>query len=147
MAMAIGVVAFVVGMVAWLGQSIAFLSPQTAVKLGVLEPEEEVDATLYIVEARAMGLTDMLLAWTLPAAALAMLLGHPIWPYLALFGSGVFVYFSAVFMLTRLYLKKRELKVGRPASERAAYLFGTLWIVTALTLAVLAVNALSGWAS
>lgn len=143
MTTAVGVVALVVGLVAWLGQSIAFLSPETAVKLGVLEPEEEMDPTLHIVEARAMGLTDMLLAWTLPAAALAMLLAHPAWPYLALFGSGVFVYFSGVFMLSRVYLKRGGMKVGRPASERTAYLFGAIWIGTALAMAGLAVSALA----
>lgn len=133
----------VVGFIAWLGQSLAFLAPDLAVKLGVLEPEAEVDPTLHIIEARAMGLADMLLAWTLPGSALAMLLDHPSWPYLALFGAGVFVYFSSVFMLSRAYLRKSGKKVGRPASERAAYVFGAIWIGAALTMAGLAVAALT----
>lgn len=139
----IGLVVLMVGLIVWLGQSLTFLKPDLAVKLGVLEPEGEVDPTLHIIEARAMGLADMLLAWILPAFALAMLLGHPAWPYLALFGAGVFVYFSSVFMLSRGYLKQRGKKVGRPASERAAYVFGTIWIGAALVMAGLAVTALT----
>jgi hypothetical protein len=139
----IAFVALVAGLVAWLGQSLAFLAPDLAVRLGVVEPDEEIDPTLRVVEVRAMGLSDMLLAWTLPASALAMLLAHPAWPYLALFGAGVFVYFSAVFMLSRVYLRRRGAKVGRPSSERAAYVFGVVWIATALAMAVLAVQELS----
>ena len=80
MSIVVGVVTLIVGLIAWLGQSLAVLAPSTAVSLGVLEPEEEVDPTLYVVEARAMGLSDMLLGWTLPVSALLMLVGHPFWP-------------------------------------------------------------------
>ena len=143
MSIVVGVVTLIVGLIAWLGQSLAFLAPSTAVSLGVLEPEEEVDSTLYVVEARAMGLSDMLLGWTLPVSALLMLVGHPFWPYLALIGSGVFIYFSAVIILSRVYLKRRGKKVGRPASERAAYVFGAIWIVCSLAMIGLAAAELS----
>ena len=143
MSIVVGVVTLIVGLIAWLGQSLAFLAPSTAVSLGVLEPEEEVDSTLYVVEARAMGLSDMLLGWTLPVSALLMLVGHPFWPYLALIGSGVFIYFSAVIILGRVYLKRRGKKVGRPASERAAYVFGAIWIVCSLAMIGLAAAELS----
>jgi hypothetical protein len=139
----VGIATLIAGLIAWLGQSLAFLAPAAAVKLGVLEPEEELDPTLYLVEARAMGLSDLLLGWTLPASALLMLLQHPSWPYLALIGSGIFIYFSAVIVLSRVYLKRAGKKVGRPASERAAYAFGAIWIACSLAMTTLAVSALS----
>ena len=137
-----GVVTLIAGSIAWIGQSLAFLAPATAVRLGVLEPEAELDPTLYVVEARAMGLADMLLGWTLPTAALLMLLDHPLWPYLALVGSGVFMYFSLLIILSRVFLKRRGAKVGRPASVRAAYVFGTIWIACSLAMLALAVTEL-----
>ena len=143
MSTAVGIVTLIVGLVAWLGQGLAFLVPSAAVRMGVLEPQEEVDPTLYVIEARAMGLSDLLLGWILPASALLMLLHHPIWPQLALIGSGVFIYFSAVIILSRVYLKREGKRVGRPASERAAYLFGGIWIACSLAMIVLAVSALS----
>jgi hypothetical protein len=103
----------------------------------------QLDPTLYVVEARAMGLSDMLLGWMLPASAILMLVDHPIWPYLALIGSGVFIYFSAVIVLSRVYLKRRGKKVGRPASERAAYVFGAIWIVCSLAMIGLAAAELA----
>ena len=95
----VGILVLVLGLVAWIGQSLAFLAPALAEKLGVLEREEEVDPTLYIIESKAEGLADMLFAWTLPASALLMILDHPLWPYLAIFGAGLFLYFSVLIAL------------------------------------------------
>ncbi|KPJ87544.1 MAG: hypothetical protein AMS18_14485 [Gemmatimonas sp. SG8_17] len=141
---AVAVVVLIAGLIAWLGQSIAFLAPATAVKLGVLEPDDELDPSLHIIEAQAMGLTDMLLGWMLPASAVLLLLRHPIWPYLSLVGSGVFIYFSVLIILSRIYLKRSGRKVGRASSERAAYIFGGIWIASSVAMIILAVSSLSG---
>lgn len=143
MSIAVAVATLIVGSIAWLGQSLAFLAPAIAERLGVLEPEAEIDPTLYVVEARAEGLTDMLLGWTLPAAALLMLLDNPLWPYLALIGSGVFLYFSLLVILSRVFLRRRGAKVGRPASVRAAYIFGAIWIACSLAMLALAMTELT----
>jgi hypothetical protein len=90
-----------------------------------------------------MGLVDMVLGWTLPASALLMLFDHLLWPYLALIGAGVFMYFSALLILSRVYLKRSGRKVCRPASERAAYAFGAIWILCSLLMVALAVAELS----
>ena len=138
-----GILVLVLGLIAWVGQSLTFVAPSIAIRLGVLEPEDEVDPTLHIIEARAEGLVDMLLAWTLPASALLMILDHPSWPYLAFFGAGVFLYFSGLITLSRVFLKGTGRKVGRPASERAAYLFGGLWAACAVMMVVFAVLHIS----
>lgn len=138
----IGVVTLIAGLVAWLGQGLAFFAPRTAVRLGVLEPEDEVDPTLYVVETYAMGIADMLLAWMLPASGLLMLVGHSAWPFLALVGSGVYLYFSLVTMLTRVCLKRRGKRVGRVVSERAAYVFGVIWILCSVAMSAAAVREL-----
>ncbi|KPK56393.1 MAG: hypothetical protein AMS21_12760 [Gemmatimonas sp. SG8_38_2] len=143
MSFAIGIAVLFASSIAWLGQSLSFLAPSVALKFGALEPEDDVDPTLYIVEARAMGLSDMLLGWTLPAAALLMIVDHPIWPYLAMIGSGIFIYFSALIMVSRVYLKRAGKKVGRPAAERAAYVFGVIWIACSLIMIALAAAELS----
>ena len=110
----------------------------------MLESEDELDPTLYIIEAQAMGLSDMLLGWMLPASAVLALLRHPMWPYLALLGSGVFIYFSALIILSRIYLKRNGRKVGSASSERAAYVFGGIWISSSVAMTILAIATLSG---
>ncbi|KPJ89648.1 MAG: hypothetical protein AMS18_12300 [Gemmatimonas sp. SG8_17] len=124
---AIGIVVLIAGLIAWLGQSLAFFAPSWAVRFGVLEPEEDIDSTLRVIEARAEDLTDILLTWTLPLSGLLMVLKHPLWPYLALVGGGVFLYIAGLITLSRVFLKREGKKVGLPASERAAYLFGGIW--------------------
>ena len=68
----VGLFTLLVGLVAWLGQALAFFVPPVAERLGVLEPRDDMDPTLYVLETRAEGLADMLLTWTLPAAALLL---------------------------------------------------------------------------
>jgi hypothetical protein len=143
MVTAIGIVVLIVGLIAWVGQSLAFLAPSLAVRLGVLEPEDEIDGTLRVVEAKAEGLTDMLLTWTLPLSGMLMLLDHPLWPYLALIGGGVFLYVAGLITLSRVFLKWEGKKVGRPASERGAYVFGLIWALSSVLMIVLAARELS----
>lgn len=140
---AIGIAVLVVGLVVWVGQSIALLAPTLAVKLGVLEPEDEIDASLRVIEAKAEGLTDMLLTWTLPLSGLLLVLRHPLWPYLALVGGGVFLYVAGLITLSRVFLKRDGRKVGRAASERGAYVFGGIWALASLVMIALAVRELS----
>jgi hypothetical protein len=134
MVTAIGVVVVIVGLIAWIGQTTAFLAPSLAVRLGVLEPKDEVDSTLYLIEAKAEGLADMLLTWTLPLSAFLMLLEHPLWPYLGLIGGGVFLYVAILITLSRIY---------RPSSERAAYVFGGIWALSAVIMIALSAIELS----
>ena len=143
MGTAIGILVIIVGLIAWIGQTLAFLTPSLAVRFRVLEPQEEIDPTLYVLESKAEGLTDMLLSWTLPASGLLMLLEQPLWPYLGLIGGGVYLYFAGVITLSRVFLKRWGKKVGRPASERAVYVFGAIWASSALTMIALAAIELS----
>ena len=143
MVTATGIVVFIVGLIAWVGQSLAFLVPSLAVRLGMLEPEEDVDATLRVIEAKAEGLTDMLLCWTLPLSGLLMVLEYPLWPYLALVGAGVFLYLSGLITLSRVFLKREGKKVGQPAYERGAYVFAFIWALCSVAMIVMAVQELS----
>ena len=139
----IGIVVLIAGLVCWIGQGLSFFSPDVAVKLGVCEPENETDETLYIIETRAQALVDMLLAWTLPLSALLLILEHDFWPVLALTGGGIYLYFSGVIILGRVFLKKRGKRIGRPSAEKAAYVFGAIWMLCAITMIVLAVRELA----
>ena len=138
----LGIVVIGLGLICWVGQALVVFAPRVAIKLGVNEPEEDVDRSMYLFERFSQGIMDVLLAWILPAAALMMLLGDKHWPILALVGGGVYLYFPGVFSITRIVLKRNGMKVGRPASEISAYVFGTLWILSAICMIALAVAEL-----
>lgn len=129
----------ILGLVCWLGQSLVVFAPRIAEKLGVGEPEEAVDRSMYLFERFSQGIPDILLTWILPASALMMLLGYESWPILALVGGGVYLYFPSVFSLTRIVLKREGMKVGSPSSQASAYILGALWTLSAVFMIALAV--------
>ncbi len=134
-----GILVVVLGLICWLGQSLVVFAPRVAVKLGVGEPEEDVDRSMYLFERFSQGIMDVLLTWMLPASALMMLLGNEHWPILALVGGGVYLYFPGVFSITRIVLKREGRKIGGPASQLTAYVLATLWTLSALWMIALAV--------
>ena len=139
----IGIVVIVVGLLVWIGQSLSFLAPDIATKIGMNSPEEEMDQSLYIIETKANGLSDILLTWTLPFSGLLMIFDHKAWPFLALIGSGIYIYFALLTIFTRIFLKKRGKKIGSPSAEKTAYIFSVIWILTAMTMIVLATQKLA----
>ena len=139
----IGIVVIVVGLLVWIGQSLSFLAPDIATRLGLNSPEEEMDQSLYIIETKANGLSDMLLTWTLPLSGFLMIVDHIAWPYFALVGSGIYMYFALLTIFSRVFLKKRGREVGSPSSEKAAYVFSAIWIVSATTMIILAIMKLA----
>ena len=135
----LGILVIVLGLICWLGQTLVIFAPDVAVRLGVGEPEDEIDRSMYLFERYSQGVMDVLLTWLLPASALMMLLGHDLWPILALMGGGVYLYFPGVFSITRIVLKRDGKKIGSPASEMTAYAFGALWTLSAIYMIVLAI--------
>ena len=138
----LGFLVIALGLICWLGQALVVFAPSIAVKLGLNESEEDIDRSMYLFERFSQGIMDVLLAWILPASAIMMLLGNEHWPIVALVGGGVYLYFPGVFSITRIVLKRDGLKIGRPASELSAYVFGTLWILSAICMIALAVAEL-----
>ena len=143
---AMGILVIVLGLISWIGQTLVVFAPDIAVKFGVGEPEQEVDRSMYLFERYSQGIMDVLLTWILPAAALMMLLGIDQWAVFALVGGGVYLYFPGVFTITRIVLKRDGKKIGSPASQVTAYVFGTLWMLSAIYMIVLAVAELGGTA-
>lgn len=129
----------ILGLVCWIGQTLVVVAPDLAGRLGVGEPEADIDRSMYLFERFSQGVVDIALTWILPAAALMMLLDMAYWPVLALVGGGVYLYFPGVFIITRIVLKREGKKIGSPSSVLTAYGFGALWIASALGMIGLAV--------
>ena len=138
----LGIFVIVLGLICWLGQTLVVFAPNVAVKLGVNEPEDTIDKSMYLFERYSQGIMDVLLTWLLPASAVMMLLDYAYWPMFALVGSGIYLYFPGVFSITRIVLKRNGLAVGSRASEATAYVLGALWTLSALLMIALAIAEL-----
>lgn len=139
----IGIAVIILGLIAWVGQSISFIAPGIATKFGLLEPKGEMDETLHVIEAKALGLNDMLLTWTFPLSGALLLLGHPLWPYFGLVGGGIFFYFSGLIFSSRFFLKRAGKKIGSTSGVTAAYTFSALWAIASISMIILSITNLA----
>ena len=128
-------------LVCWLGQTISAFSPKLAVKLGLTEPESEVDTTFY-ADVRGEAIWDTMILWTLPVAGILLILNNSMWAYFGLVGGGSYLYFAGRGIVVRLLMQRRGIRIGAPGTLKLFYVFLTLWGVIAVVTIVMAVNAL-----
>ena len=135
------IIVLIFSLIGWLGQVVSAFWPRTAVKLGLIEPEADVDPTFY-ADVRGEAYWDTLLLWTLPVAGLLLLLDNPSWAYFGLVGGGMYLYFAGRGILVRLVMQRHGVRIGKPETLRTVYVFLALWGLIATITIVMAVAAL-----
>lgn len=138
-----GIVLILAGLLAWLGQLIAALAPQTAARWGLADSESDVDP-VFFADGRGEALWDSLTLWTLPAAGLLLLLRQPTWAYFGLIAGGMYLYFAGRGIFARLVLNRRKVSIGSRSSLFIAYLFLSLWGLIAAATLIAALYSLTG---
>jgi hypothetical protein len=136
-----GAILIVFGLLCWVGQTMSAFSPTLATRLGFIEPESDVDPFFFVLE-RGLAINDTIMSWTLPVAGILLVLDSPSWAYFGLVGGGMYLYFSAMGIISRLALKRRGIRIGKPKSLITAYLSLTLWGLIAVTTIIMAVEDL-----
>ncbi len=139
----IGIIVIILGLLVWVGQTLSFLAPAIATRIGLNSPEQEMDQSLYIIETKANGLSDIILTWIFPLSGLLMIFDHKAWPFLALIGSGIYLYFALLTIFSRYFLQQRGMKVGSLSDVKIAYVFSMLWIIFSVIMIVLAIQKLA----
>lgn len=137
-----GIVVVTLSGLAWGGQAIAWLAPDTAVKLGLMEAEDEVEPA-YWADIRGEASWDFFTLWTMLAGGILLIVAEPAWAYFGLVGGGVYVYFAGRGIFTRVAMQRRGLRIGTPLNLRLGYGLLTVWGVMALITIIAAVMALS----
>jgi hypothetical protein len=125
----------------WLGQVISALWPTFATKVGLTEPEADVDPTFY-ADVRGEAYWDMAILWTLPMAGILLILNSPWWPYFGLVGGGMYLYLAGRGIIVRLAMQRRGIRIGKLETLKLFYAVLTLWGLIALVTIVMAVAAL-----
>ncbi|MGB7116653.1 MAG: hypothetical protein WBD56_10945 [Anaerolineales bacterium] len=121
------------GILCWLGQVINASSPTLAARLGLTEPESDVDPT-YFVDGRGEAIWDALILWTLPVAGILLILNSPWWVYFGLVGGGMYLYFAGRMLVVRLAMQRHGIRIGKPETVKlynaVLILWGLLGVVT-----------------
>jgi hypothetical protein len=136
-----GVFIALLGFIGWGGQVITMLSPKLAAKLLAAEPESEVDP-VFAVDFRAEATWDSLIQWNLLAAGILLIINNPLWVYFGLFGGSTHLYISGRGILQRVFMSRRNIRIGRPSNIRIGYLFLSLWGMSGAVTIILALNEL-----
>jgi hypothetical protein len=125
----------------WLGQVINATSPELAAKLGLSEPESDVDRT-YFLDGRGEAIWDALILWVLPVAGVLLLLDHPSWAYFGLVGGGMYLYFSGRMLTVRRVMKQHDVPIGKPETVKLYDGVLILWGLIAVVTIIMATAAL-----
>lgn len=136
-----GIVLVALGLLGWLGQLVAALSPATGVRLGLIEAEASVEP-VYWADIRGEAAWDSLTLWVLPLAGLLLMVGEPAWAIAGLVGGGVYTYFAGRGIAARLEMRRRGFHIGSESSVRIAFGALAVWLVAALVTIVSAAAAL-----
>ena len=129
-------------LVGWIGQTITALSPKVAVKLGLTEPSHDVDPTFY-ADVRGESIWDATILWILPIAGILLMLNKSLWACFGLVGGGMYLYFAGRGILTRLAMQRRGIRVGKPETLKAYYVFLSLCGLIAMVTIIMAVAKLA----
>jgi hypothetical protein len=132
----------VTGVFGWLIQAINALAPATAEKLGLNEPEADVDATFY-ADTRGEAIWDALSVWVLPVAGVLLVMGHDAWAYFGLVGGGIYLYFAGRGLIVRLIMQHHDIRIGKKEQLKLYYAYLILAGLIAIVTIAMAVAELS----
>ena len=136
-----GVILFIISALGYFGQVISAFWPETAARLGLAEPEADVDSTFY-ADVRGEVFWDTAVLWTLPVAGVLLVINNPVWAYFGLVGGGMYLYFAGRGVVVRREMQRRNIQIGQPDTLKIAYVFLTLWGLAAAITIVMAIAAL-----
>ena len=129
------------GILCWLGQVINASSPTLAARLGLTEPESDVDPT-YFVDSRGEAIWDALILWTLPVAGILLIINNPWWVYFGLVGGGMYLYFAGRMLVVRLAMQRHGIRIGKPETVKLYNAVLILWGLLAVVTIIMALAAL-----
>ena len=137
-----GVIIVLLALLAWGGQTISWLAPTTAVKLSLMEAEDDVEPTFW-ADIRGEAAWDAVTLWPMVVAGILLLMDEPAWAYFGLVGGGMYVYFGGRGILTRAAMLRRGLRIGNPKGINQALAFLGVWTAMGLITIAAAAVALS----
>lgn len=136
-----GLVLIVLGLLAWGGQTLSWVAPDLASRLGLTEEAATTEPAFY-ADVRGEAIWDAFTLWTLPLAGILLLVDSSAWPAWGLIAGSVYIYFGGRGVLARRELAKRKLRAGSASELRAAFVMLPVWAIAGLITVIAAFGGL-----
>jgi hypothetical protein len=133
-----GVILISITLKCWIGQIIIALSPKVATKIGIIEPESDVDPTFFVDICFDL-IFYVISLWTLPFAGILLIFNNSWWAYFGLIGGGMYLYFVGRTIAAHLTMKRHGIYIGKSKKLKVRYLILTLWGFIAVITMIMAV--------
>jgi hypothetical protein len=131
MDLVLGITIIILGLLGWGGQALAWYAPDTAVRVGLADAEDTVEAVFW-ADSRGEALWDAISLWTFPLAGMLLLVDLEAWAWLGLVGGGMYVYFAGRGILARLEMRRRGFRIGVERNVRVGLVALGVWGVAGL---------------
>ncbi|UCG22722.1 MAG: hypothetical protein JSW55_11105 [Chloroflexota bacterium] len=125
----------------WLGQVVNAAAPDFAARIGLAEPESDVDR-IFFLDGRGEAIWDALILWSLPVAGILLLLDSPSWAYFGLFGGGMYLYFAGRGLVVRQVMRRHDVTIGKPETQKLFSAVLILWGLIAVVTIIMATMAI-----
>ena len=133
-----GAMVTLLSLLAWVGQALSWLAPATAVRLGLMEAEDDVEPTFW-ADMRGEAVWDTLTLWTMVVAGALLIADRPAWPLFGLVGGGMYLYFGGRGILARAAMRRQGLRIGSPRNVQLGFVFSAIWATMAIITMIAAV--------
>ena len=136
-----GLIVTALSLLSWGGQALSWFAPGVAVRLDVMEAEDDVEPSFW-ADVRGDALWDTATLWTMVVAGVLLTADQGSWAYFGLVGGGMYLYFGGRGILTRVAMVRRGLRIGAPKNVKLGFAFSAVWAAMAIVTIVAAVVAL-----
>ncbi len=137
----LAILALLVGL-GFFGQIVSVISFKLAQKLGLQERDEATDPIYRHLE-RNTARWDLFVLWTLPLAAILMLIEHRWWPYAALLGGGIYFDAGGREAAKILGLRAEGVRTGTARETRFGLSYFASMVIVGLALVIYSLMVLT----
>jgi hypothetical protein len=136
-----GILILILALIAWAGQVISWWLPATAVKLTLMEAEEDVEPAFW-ADVRGEAAWDALTLWPMVVAGILLIADQPSWAYFGVAGGAIYLYFGGRGILTRAAMLRRGLRIGNQKNVTQGMAFLAIWGIVGLVTIVAGIYSL-----
>lgn len=137
-----GLILIALGLLAWGGQTLSWIAPGPAVRMGLADSKDEVEPVFW-TDGLGEAKWDTVTLWPLIVAGVLLVADSSTWAHFGLAGGSVYVYFAGRGILVRMEMRKRGYAIGSPENVRVGLAALMVWGIAGIITIAAAIAQLA----